>query len=339
MKKKLIYSALASMMLFASCTGSEDTKTDDTRTKVRVDAIQKKQVSKDLSFNANLEANETVAVSPTLQGARIRKLYVEVGDRIAKGQKLLELDATNLQQSKLQLANIETEYNRALKLKETESISQQAFDQIETQYNVTKTAIQTLIENTTMVAPFSGYVTARNQDEGELYMGSPIYTVEQINPMKAKVNIAEQYYTLVKKGMKVTMTSDVYPGRTFEGMVSIVAPSIDVKSRTFQVELLFNNGDEALRPGMYGSINFSLGIENRVVVPSIAVLKVQGSNERYLFVEREGKSVRIGVKVVKRFEDMVAIEPYAGQTLSEGEKLVVVGQANCVDGGEIVVVE
>lgn len=338
MKKNFIYSALAAMVLFASCTSKEE-KTEDTRTKVRVTTMQKQQVSKDLTYNANLEANETVAVSPTLQGARIKKLYVEVGDRIAKGQKLVELDPNNLQQTQLQLANLETEYNRALKLKETESISQQSFDQIETQYKVMKTAIATLLENTTMVAPFNGYVTARNMDEGELYMGSPIYTVEQISTVKAKVNVAEQYYTLIKKGMKVEMTSDIYADRKFEGTVSIIAPSIDVKSRTFQVEITFANNDEALRPGMYGTIYFSLGTESRMVVPSIAVLKVQGSNDRYLFVEREGKSVRIGVKIVKRFEDKVAVEPYDGQTLREGDKLISVGQANCIDGAEVIVVE
>ncbi|MDO4461879.1 MAG: efflux RND transporter periplasmic adaptor subunit [Bacteroidia bacterium] len=338
MKKNFIYSTLAAMVLFASCT-SEEKKTEDTRTKVRVTTIAEQQVSKELTYNANLEANETVKVSPTLQGARVKKLYVEVGDRIVKGQKLVELDPNTLQQTQLQLANLEAEYNRALKLRETESISQQAFDQIETQYNVMKTALATLIENTTMVAPFNGYVTARNMDEGELYTGSPIYTVEQISVVKAKVNIAEQYYTLVKKGMKVQMISDVYPSRQFEGTVSIVSPTIDVKSRTFEVEILFNNSDEALRPGMYGSIYFSLGAENRIVVPSIAVLKVQGSNERYLFVEREGKSVRVGVKIVKRFEDKVAIEPFAGQSLKEGDKLISVGQANCIDGGEVIVVE
>ncbi|MCQ2200516.1 MAG: efflux RND transporter periplasmic adaptor subunit [Bacteroidales bacterium] len=338
MKKNLIYSTLAAMVLFASCTSTEE-KTEDTRTKVRVSTIEKQMVSKDLTYNANLQANETVAVSPTLQGARVKKLYVEVGDRIVKGQKLVELDPNNLQQTQLQLKNLETEYNRALKLKETESISQQAFDQIETQYKVMKTAIATLLENTTMLAPFNGYVTARNMDEGELYMGSPIYTVEQISTVKAKVNVAEQYYTLIKKGMKVQMSSDVYADRKFDGVVSIVAPSIDVRSRTFEVEITFNNSDEALRPGMYGTIYFSLGEENRIVVPSIAILKVQGSNERYLFVERDGKSVRVGVKVVKRFEDKVAVEPYAGQTLQEGDKLISVGQANCVDGGEVIVVE
>ncbi|MCQ2214343.1 MAG: efflux RND transporter periplasmic adaptor subunit [Bacteroidales bacterium] len=338
MKKNLIYSTLAAMVLFASCTSKEE-KTEDTRNKVRVTTIQKQQVSKDLTYNANLEANETVAVSPTLQGARIKKLYVEVGDRIVKGQKLVDLDPNNLKQTELQLANLETEYNRALKLKETESISQQSFDQIETQYKVMKTAIATLLENTTMVAPFNGYVTARNMDEGELYMGSPIYTVQQISTVKAKVNVAEQYYTLIKKGMKVQMSSDVYSDRTFDGVVSIISPSIDVKSRTFEVEITFDNKDEALRPGMYGTIYFSLGSESRIVVPSIAVLKVQGSNERYLFVERDNKSVRVGVKVVKRFEDMVAVEPYAGLSLNEGDKLISVGQANCVDGGEVIVVE
>ena len=246
----------------------------------------------------------------------------------------------------LQLKNLEVEYNRAVKLNETGSISKQNYDALVTQYEVAKTAYENLKENTKMVAPFNGVITGKYMEEGELWMGGAmggaskpaIIAIEQISQIKAYVDIAEQYYTEVKKGMTVVMTNDVYGDREFEGKVNIVYPTIDVKSRTFRCELLFNNPDEALRPGMYGSVDFKIGQTEAIVIPSLAVLKVQGSNDRYLFVVRDNKAVRIGVKINRRFEDKVEVIALNG-TFGEGDKLVTTGQARLLDGLDVKVVE
>jgi len=344
MKKKLFISALAVLSL-ASCT-SKDTKEDtDTRIPVKVTPIKSSTVHRTLSYSANLEAYEQVFFAPTLAGTRIKKINVEVGDRVSKGQLLVEMDASNFTQQELQFKNIELEYDRAVKLMETGSISQQNYDKAVTQYEVTKTALQTLKENTRLVAPFNGVVTGKFMEEGELYSGGAfggaskpaILSIEQINPMKAYVSIAENYYTEIKKGMTVKLASDIYKDRIFEGKVNIVYPTIDPKSRTFQVELLFDNKDEALKPGMYGTININVGEAVATVIQSISVLKVQGSNDRYLFVIRDNKAKRIAVKVVNRYEDKVEVVALDGE-LNEGDMLVSAGQARLVDGTEVNVV-
>lgn len=342
MKKQFFLSALTVLTLFGC---KEDKATEDTRIPVRVTPITSSTVERKLSYSANLEANEQVFYAPTLAGTRIKKIYVEVGDRISKGQLLVEMDATNLTQQELQFKNIEVEYNRAVKLMETGSISQQNYDAACTQYEIAKTTLQNLKENTRLVAPFNGVVTGKYMEDGELYSGGAfggaskpsIISIEQINPMKAYVSIAENYYTEIKKGMSVQLESEVYKGRKFDGKVNIVYPTINPASRTFKVELLFDNKDEALKPGMYGTINFNVGQTEATVIQSICVLKVQGSNDRYLYVIRDNKAVRISVKVVNRYEDKVEVVALDNE-LRQGDMLVCAGQARLVDGKEVKVV-
>ena len=345
MKKQLLLSAVAALALVA-CNSNDQAETEDTRIPVKVTPIKSGTVQRTLEYSANLEANEQVFYAPTLAGTRIKKIYVEVGDKITKGQLLVEMDATNFTQQELQFKNIEVEYNRAVKLMETGSISQQNYDQAVTQYEIAKTTLSNLKENTRLVAPFNGVVTGKFMEDGELYSGGAfggatkpsIISIEQINPMKAYVSIAENYYTEIKKGMKVELTNEVYKGRVFEGKVNIVYPSIDAASRTFQCELLFDNKDEALKPGMYGTISINVGQAEATVIQSISVLKVQGANDRYLFVIRDGKAKRISVKVVNRYEDRVEVEPLDGE-LNEGDLLVCAGQARLIDGSEVKIVE
>lgn len=310
---------------------------------VKVMKLEKKNIAKTLDYTATLQADEQVYYAPAATG-RIGKIYVEVGDRIRKGQLLVEMDPTNLRQAEVQLKNLETEYNRAVKLNETGSISKQAYDAAVTNYEVAKSNFDFLNENTKMLAPFDGIVTGKYFEDGELYTGvamggaakPSIIAIEKINPLKAYVNLSEQYFLSVKKGTPVELKSNIFPDRTFNGMVNIVYPTIDPASRTFTVEVKIPNKDEALRPGMYGTINFFIGETETVVVPALAVLKLQGANNRYVFLNKEGKAKRVDVTLGRRFEDQVEV---ISNEIGEGDELVVVGQGRLVDGSLLSIVE
>lgn len=345
MTKRIVLTVVAAAML-AACNSEENQQVVDKSIPVRVQALSTRSVSRDIRYSADLVANEQVFFAPQLAGSRIKKINVEVGDRISKGQVLVEMDETNLQQQQLQLKNLEIEYNRALKLKETGSISQQNFDAAETQYNVAKTSYENLLANTKMLAPFNGVVTGKFMEEGELYTGGAfggaskpaVISIEQTNPIKAYVDIAEQYYLKIKKGMSVVMTNEVYGDREFEGKINIVYPSINKSSRTFTCEILFNNSDEALRPGMFGTVYIKTGAAEAMLVPAQSVLKVQGSNDRYVFIADGGKAKRVSVKILNRYEDFFEIEGIDAQ-LSAGDKLVTTGQARLIDQSPIKIVE
>lgn len=344
MIKNVILSTLAIAVL-AGCSGkkaSEDTDAIEP-IPVKVQKLEKQDIARTLDYTANLQADEQVYYAPASTG-RIEKIYVEVGDRIKKGQLLVTMDQTQLHQAEVQLKNLEAEYNRAKMLNETQSISKQAYDAAVTQYEVAKSNVDFLKENTKMLAPFDGIVTGKYFENGELYTGSAfggatkpsIVAIEKINPLKAYVNLSEQYFLSVKKGTKVELRSNLYPDRVFEGTVSIVYPTIDPASRTFTVEIKIPNKDEALRPGMYGTINFAIGTTETVAAPAIAVLKLQGSNDRYVFLNKDGVAKRVSVVLGKRFEDQVEL---ISNDIKEGDELIVVGQGRLVDGSPLNIIK
>ena len=341
MVKNLILSTIALAML-AGCSGNKDkaSQTDvEEAIPVKVLKMKKTDIAKTLDYAANLEADKQVFYAPAATG-RIENIYVEVGDRIKKGKLLVEMDKTQLHQAEVQLQNLETEYNRAVQLNKTGSISKQAYDAAVTQYEVAKSNVDFLKENTRMEAPFDGIVTGKYFENKELYTGAAfggatkpsIIAIEKINPMKAYVNLSEQYYLTVKPGTKIQLKSNIYPDQVFEGTVSIVYPAIDPASRTFTVEIKIPNKDEALRPGMYGTIDFFIGNTETMVAPAIAVLKLQGSNDRYVFLNKDGKAKRVAVKLGRRFEDQVEL---ISDEIHEGDELVVVGQGRLVDGSPL----
>lgn len=343
MINKIVLSAVA-IAFFAGCTSKQETETKvDESIPVKVLKLERQSIAKTLDYTATLQADEQVFYAPAANG-RIGKIYVEVGDRIHKGQLLVEMDKTNWYQAEVQLKNLKTEYDRAVKLNETGSISKQSYDAAVTNYEVAKSNYDFLKENTKMEAPFNGVVTGKYFEDGEMYSGAAaggalkpaIIAIEKINPVKAYVNLSEQYFLSVKKGTRVALKSSLFPGRTFEGSVSIVYPTIDEASRTFTVELKIPNESEELRPGMYGTVNFFIGETETMVVPAIAVLKLQGANDRYLFLNRGGKAKRVGVQLGRRFEDQLEV---ISDEIQGGDELVVVGQGRLVDGSLLNVVK
>lgn len=345
MIKNVILSTLT-IAILAGCSGKKASEKDTDAVEaipVKVQKLEKQDIARTLDYTANLQADEQVYYAPASTG-RIEKIYVEVGDRIKKGQLLVTMDQTQLHQAEVQLKNLETEYNRAKMLNETQSISKQAYDAAVTQYEVAKSNVDFLKENTKMLAPFDGIVTGKYFENGELYTGAAfggaskpsIIAIEKINPLKAYVNLSEQYFLSVKKGTKIELRSNLYPDRTFEGTVSIVYPTIDPASRTFTVEIKIPNNDEALRPGMYGTINFFIGTTETVVAPAIAVLKLQGANDRYVFLNKDGVAKRVDVTLGKRFEDQVEL---ISNEIKEGDELIVVGQGRVVDGSPLNIIK
>lgn len=230
-------------------------------------------------------------IVPQMAG-RIKNINVEIGDVVKKGQVLAEIDKAQLQQAQLQLHNSETELERLRALYDAGGLSKSDLDAIELQYNVLKTQVENLIENTTLLSPIDGVITARNYDEGDMYsMAAPIFTVEQIRPVKMLVGISESDYSKVEKGDRVEIKADAFPGETFNGKIERIYPTIDPTTRTFTAEVVVPNNDKKLRPGMFVRAIVNLGTNNSVVVPDVAVVKQQGSGERFIYVLNEDGTV------------------------------------------------
>ncbi len=342
-KKVILGMAAASLLVACSGKKQEETTKEEEKIPVKVQTLKSVKVNRTLDYAANLEADEQVFYAPAMTG-RINKIYVEVGDRVKKGQLLAEMDRTQLDQAKVQLANLKTEYDRAVKLKKTNSISQQAYDAAVTQYQATKVNVAFLEENTRMIAPFDGVITGKYFEDGEIYSGGAyggaskpaIVSLEKINPLKAYVNLSERYFLEVKEGSDVELHSALYPDRVFAGKVSIAYPTVDPKSRTFTVEVKVPNAKEELRPGMYATINFLVDEQTTVLAPALAVLKLQGANNRYVFLNRDGKAKRVEVTIGTRYDDQLEI---LSDEIREGDEIVVVGQSRLIDGSPLAITE
>ena len=301
------------------------------------------EIDRKVELPATLNAWEEVHLAPASPG-RIEAFKVDVSDVVKKGDILVQMDRTQLLQTELQLKNYETEYNRAKILYEAGSYSKQNYDQIKTQYEVAKTNVDYLRTNTILRAPFSGIVSGKYFENGEMYSGSPIASIGkaavlslvEIDKLKTTIAIPESYYPLVKKGMTADITSDVYPGQQFKGTVHIVYPIVNPTSRTFDVELEIDNREQILRPGMFARVALSVGKAETVIVPDYAVLKMQGSNERYIFVVENGKARRIVVKIGDLFNDRVEI---VSEQLQPGMELITEGQGRLNDGVSVQVVK
>ena len=325
---------IAAMMLTATgCKEKKDEKNvanvqEEKTELVSVQPLAKETISKSISISAVLQPYETMNISPSVTGI-IKKINVDVASRVSKGQTLVQMDETQLKTTRLQFANLEKELGRVEALLKSGSVSQQTYDQTKVQYDLTKENLEFLEKNTYVKADFSGVISAKNFESGELYSGMPILTLIQINTLKAIVNIPEAYFPMIKAGTKVQLTSDIYKGRIFEGTIEIIYPTIDANTHTFQAKVRIPNAKEELRPGMYMSVNIDLDNIEAIIVPYQSVLKLQGANERYVFVNNEGYAKRIVVTMGKRFDDKIEI---ISDELKEGDELVVVGQAKLVDG-------
>jgi RND family efflux transporter MFP subunit len=335
----VLIALMAGATVFTSCSGGKKqdmTKSEDQLENVRVMTLASKQIDRELDFSANLQAVEEVNLVPVSPG-RIEKIKVEVGTRVSKGQILVIMDQTSLQQAKIQIENLENDFKRYEALKNTGAISQQVYDQTLAQLNVQKKSLSFLQSNTTIKAPFSGVISAKNYEDGEMYTGAkPILTLVQMNSLKTFINVPESYYPLIKKGMKANVKSDIYPDKTFTATVFNIAPTINPATRAFEVELRIPNAGETLKPGMFGQVTLAMGNTNAMVVPYQSVLKLQGSSQRYIFINKDGVADRYDVKLGQRFDDQVEI---ICDSINAGDQLVVAGQARLVDGDKLNVVK
>ena len=334
MKKTILY-AFAALALMACSKETQVTEETERVEQVRTTVLQPREIEREISVSTNLQGYLTVNVAPSITG-KIEHIYCEVGDRKQKGQDLVRMDQTQYKTTKISFTNLEVEKNRIELLLKTGSATQQQYDQIIAQYNSTQEQLDFLETNTYVKAPFSGVISAKNYEDGELYSGQPILVLTQIDKLKALLAIPESYFPQFKPGMKLTLTSEIYPDQVFPATVEVVYPTIDAASHTFQVKIVIPNGKNLLRPGMYVTTTIGLGKAEAIVVPYQSVEKLVGANDRYVFIVEDGRAKRVAVTLGQRFDqDIEIIAP----EIKKGVEFVTTGQHKLVDGVKVNVVE
>ncbi len=340
--------ALCAMAL-ASCSGEKkEEATEETKPKVKIENVSARDVDQTATYTATVEA-ETVNNISAAMANRIKAIYVDEGYQVAKGQKLVELDDVNsttyqlqLDNAKAALATTQADYDRAVELLKIGGGTKQSVDQMQTQLINAKNAVasaeralRNVRENTVLTSPVNGVVTARNYDPGDMTGALPILTVSQVKPVKVVVNVSESELSNVKKGMPADVTFDTYGDEVFTGHVTMVAPTIDPASRTFGVEITLPNSDGRILPGMFARVSMTFGQQSHVVVPDLAVVKMQGSGQHFVYVYKDGKvsynHVELGRRIGDAYELLSGVEP--------GSDVVVSGQSKLRDGAEVEVIK
>lgn len=317
-------------------SSGEVSEADGRTESVRVVELDYSEIARSITYTANLRAFREIHLAPAQPG-RVDRIHVEAGDRFSEGQLLVEMDRTQLQQAIVQLRNMEKDYRRVDTLRRVGSITEQQYDQLKTQYEVAKSNVEFLRENTRLTAPFSGSVSAKYFENGEMFSGAPntpagkaaILTLVQTSRLKAMINISERYYRQITEGMAVAIATDVWPEEVFEGRVTTIYPTIDPSTRSFTVELVVPNPLERLRPGMFARAALETKQVEAFVVPALAVLRLQGTNERYVFIEDNGRARRVVVELGERFDDLVEV---ISDDIRVGDNLIIAGQARLLDG-------
>jgi membrane fusion protein (multidrug efflux system) len=339
---------IATMVVSCSQKAAVDPSTsanvDTTVYRVKTIQLEKQTVAQNIEYTANLSPFEEINYAPASPG-RIEEINVEVGTRVKKGDVIARMEKTQLIQANEQLQNAQSNFERMDTLYKLNSISEQQFEAAKTQYEVTKSNVDFLTRNTTLVSPINGIVTGKYFESGELYSGAPntpagkaaIVTLMQINPLKITINISERFYPVTRKGMKAAIKVDIFPKRSFSGEVSRVYPTINPDTRTFPVEIVVSNNDEVLRPGMFARVSLNLGEAKVLVVPAVSVIKQEGTNDRYVFLAENGTVARkILVEIGERYDDKIEI---ISKQIKEGDYLILAGQEKLLDNSRISVIQ
>jgi membrane fusion protein (multidrug efflux system) len=128
---------------------------------------------------------------------------------------------------------------------------------------------------------------------------------------------------------------DVYKNEKFTGTVYRVSPTINPGTRSFNVELELPNRNDLLKPGMFARVSMDLGEVETFVVPANTVLVQEGTNTRFVFIEKTKVARRIEVSIGKRFDDQLEI---LSSNIKEGDNLVIQGQSRLINGDKIEIV-
>jgi RND family efflux transporter MFP subunit len=316
--------------LLIACSGAQTDQDRSDKVKVRTMTVKAEAVKQLSSYTATVKADVINQITPAIP-ARIERIYVEVGTRVAKDQLLVQMESSSYRQQQVQLENLKKDYERYSELFKVGAVSQQQMDQLKTQIDALSTAVSNLEENTKLKSPITGIVTARNYDNGDVFGGQPILTVQQLNPLKALIYVSESNFTRVKHGMPVDITLPVYGDEQFTGKVSLIYPTVDPSTHTFGVEVSIQNANLRVRPGMYARVTLNFGTENNVVVPDVAVQRQAGADDKYVYLVENNiaryRKIELGQRLGDRYEILSG--------LKDGDTVVSAGHNRLIDGTEV----
>jgi RND family efflux transporter MFP subunit len=327
---------------------------------VKVFKVRREKIVEKITYTGTLEAWNSINITPEV-GGKIARIYVQEGDRAAKGQLLAELETESirlqLRQAEAGVAVAEASYADALRNKDRmdrlikeNAVSAMQVEKIQLAYDAAAAQLEQAraglnlarhaLDVSLMRAPFAGVIASKNAEVGDVINpmmsgfgggAGGVLTLMDYSRVKIDVAVSSEDIPLIRKGQDALLRVGAFPGRDFRGAVQVVNLTADPQNKKFGVEVVFENPDAALRPGTFGDVVFEVqSHENALVVPQKAVLE-----NNYVFVVENGKAVKKTVTLGLQNATMVEIV----EGLVEGAPVVVEGNYGLEEGAAVQILD
>ncbi|RKY55592.1 MAG: hypothetical protein DRP89_02975, partial [Candidatus Neomarinimicrobiota bacterium] len=233
------------------------------------------------------------------------------------------------------------------------------FDAIKTQKETAKATVNQLIagltsakeqlNDTYIKAPISGIVSMRNFNLGDQTSPQmPVFIIVKMNQVKININIVENQVGIIKEGQTAHVHVNSYPKKVFEGKVSKVYPTLNPMTRTALTEIIVDNEDLKLKPGMYANVEIVTDThENVLLVPKYAIIEntnleylggelrnTKINVDKYLFIIEDNIANKVKIKTGIENSDFIEVT----EGLRENDKVVTMGQYQLSDSSKVYIV-
>ena len=327
---------IAAVALTAGCGGEHQaaTVTEGPPVAVQAEAVRMAQVPVTVTAVGTTEPYAQATPGTRLMG-RVAEVRVDEGDQVSRGAVLVRIEDQDLtakrQQAQAVLSHAQTTVNRMRNLYEQKAVPKQQLDEAETALAQAQAGLKEVdanLEYSSVASPLDGVVVRKFVQVGNMTApGAPLFTVEQQDPMKVTVEVAEGDLVYVKVGSPVLVEVEALQAAAgWTGKVEAVLPSADPGSRTFQVKVVVSNPDNAIRSGMFARVGFQKGARPGLLVPSAAV--VQEGQLRGVYVVSGDRAQLRWVRLGKIFGERT--EVISG--LGPGDRVAVSGLDRLTDG-------
>ncbi|MGA7160640.1 MAG: efflux RND transporter periplasmic adaptor subunit [Bacteroidota bacterium] len=296
-------------------------------------AVKEQAVADVLRLPAQLSAYEFVNIYPKVTGY-IKNITVDIGSQVKEGQVIMEMEAPEVEENSLaayerylkalaSFSSSKDSYYRLLDAAKTSGavspndlqIAQAKMDSDSALCNSEKAnweAMKSLKDYLIVRAPFDGTITQRNIHPGALVTvgnkmdGAPMLELQQISKLRLQVKVPETFATQLAVNQQISFTVEAIPGRTFTGIISRQANSLDEKYRSESVEIDVINNDHLFMPGMYAEVLLPMtGHSNALIVPQSSV--VTSTEKKYVVKVANHKAQIVDVSTGNENNGMVEV--------------------------------
>ena len=311
---------------------------------VVVESVHQETIADPLEALGTLKANESVALTANV-AETIRAIHFESGQRVKKGDLLVELDRAEeqavLQEARYTLNEAQSQLDRIKAVAKRGDASQSLLDEKQREFYVARArvaAIESRLENRLIRAPFSGLVGLRNVSPGAFVSpGDVITNLVDDRRMKLDFNVPSVFLASLQPGVAIQATARALDNAVFEGVVESVDNQVDPVSRSVTVRAILDNKQSRLKAGLLMEVKLQSNPREAIVIPESAL--VQDRDEHYVFVVKEEgdglraqrRRIHIGTRLLGQVEIL--------KGLQVAEQVVVDGSLKLRDGAMVRVMD